>query len=354
MSQPFTVGVTRDFLRPDGSLGFGDIGLSLLDAEPGVHWEFLAESAPELSAEHVSDYDALLVLGSAVTEGTLSGSGPDGAGRLAIVARFGVGYDNVDVDACTRAGVALTITPDGVRRPVASGVWTLILALTHRLFLKDRLTREGRWEEKLDHMGGGLSGRTLGVMGFGNIGREVFRLGRPFDMRHIACDPYASEDDARDADVELVDRDTLLRTADFVVICCALTAETRRLIGAEQLALMKPTAYLINVARGPIVDQRALTETLREHRIQGAGLDVYEKEPIDPNDPLLELDNVILTPHGLSWTDECFLKVGESACQAILDVARGRMPPHVVNREVLESPEFNEKLKRFASRLETS
>lgn len=352
MGQPFKVGVTRDFLTAEGRLGFGDIGLGRLEAESTVEWEFLAESTTELRADQVGGYDALLLLGASLTDATLPSKPSGEPSRLAIVARFGVGFDNVDVNACTRADVVLTITPDGVRRPVASGVWTLVLALTHRLFTKDRLTREGRWHEKLDHMGGGLTGRTLGVLGFGNIGREVFRLGRPYEMRQIAYDPYASAEVAREAGVELVDLDTLLRTADFVVICCALTAETERLIGAEQLALMQPTAYLINVARGPIVDQHALTEALRERRIQGAGLDVFEKEPIDEADPLLELDNVILAPHALSWTDECFMKIGESACQSILDVARGRTPEHVVNSEVLESPGFLAKLRGYAERLE--
>ncbi len=346
------MGLTRDFLKPDGTLGFGDVGLSLLDAQPGVRWEFLGEQAPELRPDQLRDYDALLLLGSRVTEATLEPEGLEEAGRLAVVSRFGVGYDNVDVDACTRAGVLLTITPDGVRRPVATSVWTYVLALSGKLLIKDRLTRAGLWDERVDHMGMGLTGRTLGVVGLGNIGREVLALGKPFGMRYLACDPYASSDAAATAGTELVDLDTLLRAADFVAVCCALTPETRGLINAERLALLKPTAYLINVARGPIVDQQALTVALRERRIQGAGLDVFEAEPVDPRDPLLELENVILTPHALSWTDECFASIGQSACQSVLDVAEGRAPRHVVNRDVLEHPGLQQKLKRFAVRLE--
>jgi D-3-phosphoglycerate dehydrogenase len=339
MNGSFRVGVTRDFLKPDGTLCFGDIGLSLLDQARGVTWEFLAENTRELRPDQVRDYDALLVLAPRVTAGTL-----EGADRLAMVARFGVGYDSVDVAACTRKGVLLTITPDGTRRPVGAAVMTLLLALSHKLLLKDRLTRAGRWAEKLDYMGMGVTGRTLGVVGFGNIGREVFALAKPFGMRHIAHDPYATRESAAALGVELVDLETLLRTADFVSICCALTPETHHLINAERLALMKPTAYLINVARGPIVDQKALTAVLRERRIQGAGIDVFEQEPVDPNDPILTLENVIVAPHGICWTDECFRDNGRSACQSILDVAAGRAPRHIVNRAALEHPRWQGKL----------
>lgn len=342
MPDPFRVGLTRDFLKPDGTLGFGDIGLELLDQAPGVEWEFLPENTPELLPEQVRGYDALLVLAPRVTAATLAGSE-----RLSVVARFGVGYDNVDVPACTEAGVLLTITPDGVRRPVALTVITLLLALSHRLLEKDRLTREGRWAEKLGHMGQGVTGRTLGVIGFGNIGREVFRLAQPFGLRHLAFDPHLPSDAGADQGVELVDLDTLLTQSDFVAVCCALTPDTHHLLNAERLAQLKPNAYLINVARGPIVDQQALTTVLRERRIAGAGLDVFEQEPVDPNDPILTLDNVIVAPHALCWTDECFLGNGRSACESILDVAAGRVPRYVVNRDVLEQPAVQAKLLAY-------
>jgi len=340
---PFSVGVTRDFLNSDGQMALGDIGLSLFDQSPGIRWEFLQDHAAELAPEQADAYDALLVLAPAVTARTLAGSR-----RLAVVARFGVGYDSVDTAACTQNGVALTITPDGVRRPVAAAALTFLLALSHKLLVKDRLTRDGRWSEKLNHMGMGLTGRTLGVVGFGNIGREVFRLAAPHEMQHLAADPWARPADAVALGVQLVDLGALLSESDFVVVCCALSDATRHLIDASRLALMKPTAYLINVARGPIVDQRALTAALRERRIAGAGLDVFEQEPIDPADPLLGLDNVILAPHALCWTDECFRGNGHSAVRSILDVAAGRIPKSVVNREVLESPAFQQKLRRYS------
>jgi phosphoglycerate dehydrogenase-like enzyme len=342
MSRQFLVGVTRDFLKPDGSFGFGDIGLGLLEEADAVNWELLPGAYDEIPPDVADSYDALLVLGPRVTERTL-----DGCQRLAVVARFGVGYDNVNVEACTRNGVLLTITPDGVRRPVATSALAFLLALSHKLFAKDQLTRAGRWAEKLDHTGVGLTGRTLAVIGLGNIGREVFRLAAPLEMRHAAFDPYATQETARELGVELMPLDRLLAVADFVVVCCALVPDTRHLLDRRRLGLMKPTAYLINVARGPIIDQAALTEVLSERRIAGAALDVFETEPVAADDPLLRLDNVIVAPHAICWTDELFLGTGRAACQSILDVAAGRVPPSVVNRQVLERPALQEKLKRY-------
>jgi D-3-phosphoglycerate dehydrogenase len=323
----FRVGVTRDFLKPDGSCGFGDIGLDGLTAA-GVVWEFLPAEARTLPRE-CADYDGLLVLAPSVTAETVAG------GNLTIVARFGVGYDSVDVPACTAAGVLLTITPDAVRRPVATAALTLILALAHKLLAKDRLTRAGRWAEKLDYNGRGLTGRTLGIVGLGNIGRELARLAHPLEMRIRAADPGITPAAAQDVGVELVPLEELLQSADFVCITCALTDATRHLLNAERLRLMKPSAYLVNVARGAVVDQLALTDCLQTGRIAGAGLDVFDPEPIAAADPLLALDNVIVAPHSLCWTDECFQLIGRSAVRSLLDVAAGRVPQHVVNRDAL-------------------
>lgn len=338
MPSPFRIGLTRDFLNADGRIGFGEIGLELLGQSPEIAWEFLPETSPILQPHHVSEYDGLLLLAPRLTSATLAG-----VDRLSVVARFGVGYDNVDVTACTDAGVMLTITPDGVRRPVAVSAITLLLALSHKLLIKDRLTREGRWGEKLNHMGQGVRGRTLGVIGVGNIGREIFQLAAPFEMRHLGFDPFLK---TPVPGVELVSLETLLQDADYIVICCALTGETHHLLNADRLRLLKSTAYLINVARGPIIDQGALTLALSKRQIAGAGLDVFEVEPIPPDDPLLALDNVILAPHGICWTDECFAGIGRSACQSLIDVAQGRIPSNVVNRDVLTNPKLLSKLER--------
>lgn len=333
---PFRIGLTRDFLNPEGKISFGDIGLDLLDDAPDVEWEFLPENTPVLKAEQVSGYDGLLVLSPQVNAATLLG-----AERLCVVARFGVGYDNVDVPACTANGIMLTITPDGVRRPVAVSAITLLLALSHKLLIKDRLTRAGRWAERLNYMGQGVTGRTLGVIGVGNIGREVFQLGLPFGMKYLGYDPHIKS--GVDG-VEMVSLERLLQESDYVVVCCALTADTRNLLNAEKLNLMKPNAYVINVARGPIIDQAALTKVLQENRIAGAGLDVFTTEPVSPDDPILSLENVIVSPHALCWTDECFQGMGRNACQSLVDVASGKIPKNIVNRDVLANPKL---LKRI-------
>ena len=175
--------------------------------------------------------------------------------RLKLVARFGVGYDAVDVAACTEQGILLTIAPDGVRRPVASSVMAFTLAMAHRLATKDRLMRDGRWKEKGDYLGYGLTGKVLGVIGVGNIGKEVFRLAKPWDMVHLGCDPYVPQAAVADLGVKMVDLDTLLREADVISVNCLLNDETQHLIGAREFGLMKPSAFFINTARGPVVDE---------------------------------------------------------------------------------------------------
>jgi phosphoglycerate dehydrogenase-like enzyme len=264
MADKFRVGITRDCLRTDGEPVFDRRTLKVLD-EAGIAWEVMPEVEREIKAETAAKYDALAVLGARVTRATLCA--PDS--RVKLVARFGVGYDTVDVPACTERGVLLTITPDGVRRPVALSVLTFLLMLAHRVPLKDRLVREGRWNEKLNYLGTGLSGRVLGSVGVGNIGSEVFRLATPLGMRFLACDPYVTQESVAPLGVKLVDMDTLFRESDFVTVNCFLSEETRHLVGAKQFAQMKPSACFINTARGPIVDEKALYAALASGKIAG-------------------------------------------------------------------------------------
>ena len=341
----FRVGLTRDVRRHDGSVSLGDIGFDMLEGAPGVEWEFLERDVDELTPDLVEPFDAIVVWGPAVTSETL-----EGADRLSLVVRLGVGYDAVDVEALTRTGVPLAITPDGVRRPMASGALTFILALGHRLLIKDRLTRTGQWDAAYDQIGVGLTGRTLGIVGMGNIGRELLRLIKPFDMRCLAADPYASTEDAAESGAELVDLETLLATADFVCVTCPLTPETHHLVDAARLGLMKKSAYLVNIARGPVVDEAALVAALQEGRLAGAALDVFEQEPLPEAAPILELSNVILAPHAIGGTDELYLGLGRSACRAVLAVARGEVPSYIVNPAALEHPSFKAKLARYAER----
>jgi D-3-phosphoglycerate dehydrogenase len=335
VSTAFKVGITPDVLDSEGRTIYDPAATTLLD-EAGVAWEYLEKAEPAFSPETTQRYDALCVMLGRATPATFVDAGQ----RLKLIARFGVGYDTIDIPSCTAHGVLVAIAPDGVRRPVATMVITFMLALAQKLLVKDRLTRAGRWAEKLNHIGMGLTGRTLGAIGMGNIGAEVFRLAAPFGMRHIAHDPYASPELARSLGVTLCDLDTVLREADFVSVMCPLNERTRGLIGPRELGLMKPSAYLINTARGPIVQERALYEALTAGRIAGAGLDVFEIEPTPADNPLLALDNVIVTPHGLCFTDECLSGLARSAFVSVAALARGQVPQHIVNPEVLAHPAF--------------
>jgi phosphoglycerate dehydrogenase-like enzyme len=183
-------------------------------------------------------------------------------------------------------------------------------------------------------MGFGLTGKLVGIIGLGNIGQEFVKVTKPLDMKYQAYDPYVTSDVAASVGVSLVDLRTLMATSDIVCVLAPLTPETKHLLGAQEIALMKPTAYLINLARGAIVDQSALTEALSAHRIRGAGLDVFETEPPDPKDPIFLLDNVVVAPHAVAWTDELALGMGHSALRAVIDVAQGHRPAHIVNPEV--------------------
>jgi len=331
----FRVGITRDNIGPNGKPIFGESAFKILQ-DADIEYEFLPQIEAELTPETAAKYDALAVMLAKVTRRTVSG--PDR--KLKLIARFGVGYDTVDVPACTENGVILAITPDGVRRPVATSALTFILMLAQRVMIKDRLTREGRWAERLNHMGTGLSGRVLGSIGVGNIGSELFRLAAPFGMKHLACDPYVTQESVAPLGVKLVDMDTLFRESDFLCVNCPLSDETRKLVGARQFSLMKPTAYFINTARGPIVDEKALYEALSSNRLAGAGIDVFEQEPVSADNPLLKLENIVVTPHHICLTDECINTVAASVFSACRDLAAGRVPKNVVNQQVLGRVEY--------------
>jgi D-3-phosphoglycerate dehydrogenase len=339
----FRVALSGDFVKPDGTAAFPMFDLGPLDADPGVGWAYVQPEDGRMTAASLEDFDALILLAARFDAESIPADR-----RLALVARFGVGYDSVDVAACARAGIAVTITPDGVRRPVAVSILTFVLALAGKLFVKDGLTREGAagFARRSDHMGVGLIGRTLGSIGMGNIGAEMFRLCAPLDMGFIAHDPYVSAADAAALGVTLVDLETLFRDSDFLAVNLPLTSETEKLVDAERLAMMKPGAYLINTSRGPVVDQAALVAALRDGTIAGAGIDVFDPEPPSPDDPLLGLDNVIVTPHALCWTDQCFAGIGASTVSAALTVKRGAVPDHLVERGVAENAAFLERLER--------
>lgn len=324
----FKVGITRDLLTAAGMPAFGPRALDELKANPDIVWEWLPEELAEITPEVAARYDALHVNLPRVTAASV---GRDDC-RVKIIARNGVGYDSVDLAACSRKGIIVTNTPIAVRRPVAVATLTLLFALAGRLLKKNEIVRQGRWNDRTSYMGQGLTGRTLGIIGAGGVGKEILRVSRPFFARMIAADPFVEPAAVRELGAEIVPLDRVMSEADYVVVCCLLDGTTRHLVGAAELARMKPTAYLINVGRGPIVDEQALIKVLQDGRIAGAGLDVTDVEPIQPGNPLLGMDNVIITPHALCWTDECFHDIAATALRSIVDVSLGRQPAHIVNR----------------------
>jgi phosphoglycerate dehydrogenase-like enzyme len=353
----FRIAMTGDFLDESGAIAYGDAGLSLLEGHPEVRWHFLTDLAPrredsgywsrqyslEVAPEHIRDVDGLVVVRPWVKRSTFA----EGAAHLVVIGRSGAGYDKIDLTACTEHGVAVFNAPMALNHSTASSALLFMLALAKRLPDQERVVRQGRWDLQRSVLGDEIQGRTLGIVGLGHSGRELVRLVAPFAMRIIAFSPHADRAVARELGVELTSLVEVLRQSDFISLHCRLTDATRDLIGAEQLALLKPSAYFINVGRGELVDQTALAVALRERRIAGAGLDVFQVEPLPLDDPLLDLDNVILTPHWSASTSDVWRATGRAMAEGMLRAARGLLPENIVNAEVLDSSAFREKLARF-------
>jgi D-3-phosphoglycerate dehydrogenase len=259
---------------------------------------------------------------------------------------WGVGYDHVDVHAASERGILVANTSGSNAESVAEQAFSLILALSRRLLKADAFVKSGDWtsleESSLPTglVGNDLYDKTLGIIGLGNIGRRVARIGNGFNMRLLAYDPYVTSEAAKKAGVKLLSLDKVLEEADYVTIHTVLSRETRGLISARELALMKPTAYLINTSRGSIVDQSALIDTLTNGRISGIALDVFEEEPIDKDNPLLRMDNVITTPHYAGNSREALEATSMRVSQETVRMVRGKTPLSLVNRQQLEELGF--------------
>lgn len=318
----FKVGVTRDLITASGDPCFNPLAFEELSANPDIEWEWM-EHCKEITQDQAARYDALHVNLPRVTAHTVAREDC----RVKIIARNGVGFDTVDVAALADKNILTTNTPFAIRRPVAVAALTLIFALTGKLLTKDRLVRAGRWNERVEHMGVGLTSRTLGIVGAGGIGRELIHLAKPFFARIIVADPYA---DPAETDAPIVAFENLLQEADFITNCSLLTDETLHLFDANAFSKMKPTALFFNLGRGPIHNETDLIAALQSGQIAGAGLDVTEIEPIDENSPLLTMDNTIITAHSLCWTDECFEDIARTALKSIADFSLGERPVHVV------------------------
>ena len=252
---------------------------------------------------------------------------------LRIISRMGVGYDAIDVPAATARGIALTITPGANADAVAEYTVSLMLALTRGVPAIDAMARQGMWKTEF---GNSIYGKTLGIIGAGDIGRRVVRNLAGFSMRVLAYDPLPDESYAQVSGVTYCPLERLLRESDYISIHCPLSDDTLHLLSDREFALMKPTARIVNCARGGILDEAALCRALAEKRIAGAALDVFEKEPFEADNPLFALDNTVLSPHIAGMTYECRKDVVSMAFQNIIDLSEGKKPPGLINPGALE------------------
>jgi len=272
-----------------------------------------------------------------------------GAQRLTVIGRAGKGTDKIDLDACTQNDVAVFNAPDSLTHSTASAAFLLILALAKRLTQQERLVRNGRWDLQPQFVGNDLPGKVLGIIGLGATGRELARLAEPWGIKLIAFCPYTRAEEAHALGITLTASvDEVFAQSDFVSLHNRLDDSTRGSIGMAQFRQMQPHAYFINVARGEIVREADMIDALRTGVIAGAGLDVFDHEPLPANHPLTALDNVILTPHWLASTRDAARLTMLTMSKGILRAAQGLVPENIVNPEVLDRPGFRAKLARFS------
>lgn len=310
-------GLDRVLAGTDATVGEGDL--------PPSREEILRQ---------VADCEGLLCL---LTD-KIDGEVMDAAPKLKVIAQMAVGYDNVDVAAATARGIAVGNTPGVLTETTADFAWALLMATARRIGDGQAYIREGKWEtwDPMALLGADLYGATLGIIGLGRIGLAFARRAQGFNMRILYSNPRPKAEAAATVGATYIDMDRLLAESDFVALHCPLNAHTTHLIGRDELRKMKPSALLINTARGPVVDQDALVEALREGIIAGAGLDVTDPEPIDRNHPLVQMENVIVVPHIGSASIDTRNKMAILAANNLLAGVRSERLPHVVNPEVYE------------------
>lgn len=343
MRDSFCIGIDPGF-GDSFEENLGGFVRSHFDSRKDIRWEIVSDLDREgARAEVVDRYDGMLILGTRFPPAAFEGSR-----RLLCIARWGVGFDAIDIPSATAAGVLVALTPEAIKRAVAEAQIALIFALAKRIPDLDRRTRAGLWRTDLSIDGTDVVGKTLSSVGCGRIGAEMFSMARGIGFgRLLAYDPYCPEDRARETGVELVDLETVMAEGDFVTVNAFLNAETQGMIGSREFSLMKPSAYFINTARGPIVQESALVDVLRKGLIAGAGIDVFEQEPPSADNPLLQMNNVIVSPHSMAWTQEGLEGNSRDACRNLLTVAEGGVPPCLANPDVVRDPEVLRRLAKW-------
>jgi D-3-phosphoglycerate dehydrogenase len=324
---PYTI-ILTDFGEPDW-----DLEAQVLD-ESGLDIDLvrLETKVPEQLIPQVANADALIVQWANISSKVI-----EAMPHCKVISRYGIGVDMIDLAAASERGIIVANVHDYCIEEVSTQTIGFIIALNRHTVRMNDHVRAGKWGVAPAPYDAPrrLKGQRLGIVGLGNSGRVVAQKAGCLGLKLLACDPYVEPESLAGLDVELVELAELLRMSDYVSIHCPLVEETRKLIGATQLAMMKPDAYLINMARGPIVDQAALYNALVANVIAGAALDVLEQEPPDPSEPLLQLSNVIITPHSSSWSRESLIQLRRGTVQNVVDVLQDRLPRSVVNRKAL-------------------
>ena len=315
-------------------------GLELLE-EGGVEFEVFSEDRPigrEELLEGVKDKEGLLCLLTDRVDREVMEAAPG----LRVISLYAVGYDKVDLQEATRRGILVTNTPGVLTDATADLAWALLFAAARRVVEADRFFRSGKWNGwgPLQFLGADITGRTLGVVGAGRIGTNFAKKAKGFGMKVLYVHPRRNPELEEELGARRVSLEELLRESDFVSLHVPLTGETRGMIGAAELSLMKPGAVLVNTSRGPVVDERALVAALREGRPAAAGLDVYENEPL-PAPGLTDLPNVVCLPHIGSATVGTRTRMARMAARNLLDGLEGKVPPNLVNPEALEGDRRN-------------
>jgi len=353
----FNLKISGDLFRKPAR----QIGLDVLEEADSIQYSFLEDQGPQgdepnyherifslrVEPHHLASANGIVVC----TPWVKAEAFANGAADLVAIGRAGIGYDKIDLKACTANDVVVFNSPNGLTHSTAVGAMFFIIALSKRYPVQERLTRERRWDLAPQASGDDLAGMTLGIIGLGKTGLELARLMAPFRMRIIAYSPHADPAKARELNIELTGgMDEVLKNSDYVSLHGRLDQRTRNMIGERELGLMKPSAYFINVARGEMVDEVALERVLRERRIAGAGLDVFHVEPLPADSPLMKLDNVILTQHAICGSRQAGRATNVVIMQGMLRIARGELPDNILNPEVLVRPGFREKLNRYKSK----
>ena len=298
-------------------------------------WPEYAPPPKSVIIEKASKVDALTTLLSDKIDAEVFEAAPN----LKIVAQLAVGFDNIDVKEATKRGVYVTNTPGVLTETTADFAWALLMAAARRVVEADKYVRTGKWRvgwHPMMFQGRDVYGATLGIVGLGRIGSSIAKRAKGFDMRVLYHDVVRRQDLEKDLGIEYTEIDALLQEADFVTLNVPLLKETQHLMDEKRLKLMKKTAILINNARGPVVDEKALYKALKEGWIAGAGLDVFEQEPMSTGNPLLALDNVVVAPHISSSSFETRSKMAEMVAENLITFFEGKAPPNLVNKEVVK------------------